>query len=144
MATEDDTPEVPDFFTPPPKKPDDDDVLPDSFDMGLLKMPRLTTPQRQSYEAFRKRQRDRASGNGMGLDELDTSAPGPTYLGQDPVEGDPVDLRAMDEAYRSNWDAATPEQLATAEDEYRKAVGGSSDDLPDDFGNLDFLGSGDA
>ncbi len=103
--------------------PDDDlpDSLPDSLslDMGLLKMPRLTTPQRQSYENFRKRQQERATGS-MGLPggvggidgRFDVGAPGPTPLGQDPVEGDPVDLSMYDE---SGWVGPTREQEEAAE-----------------------------
>jgi len=38
----------------------DDDDSP--FDLGLLKMPQITTPQRQSYQRFRERQQYRGSG----------------------------------------------------------------------------------
>jgi hypothetical protein len=79
-----------------------------SFDMGLLKLPRLTTPQRASYENWRKRQQDRATGSFP--KPGDTSATGRTPLGQDPVEGDPVDLSMYDE---SGW--PTPEQIWVAE-----------------------------
>ena len=56
--------------------------------MLLCRLPRLTTPQRQSHEAFRKRQEDRA----FGRNRKDT---GPPPLGSDPVEGDPVDVKAL-------------------------------------------------
>ena len=82
----------------------------DKFDMGLLKLPRLTTPQRASYENWRKRQQDRATGSFP--KPGDTSATGRTPLGQDPVEGDPVDLSMYDE---SGWVGPTPEQLWVAE-----------------------------
>jgi len=113
--------------------------------MGLLKMPRITTPQRLAYDAFRKRQQDRKGpsvGDIGGIDDIDTSAPGPTYLGQDPVEGEPVDLTQFDERYRTEWEDPTEEAQEAALEDYKKAMGSSESKLPDDFGDLGDLDLG--
>jgi len=90
----------------------DDEPLPDSFSSsdfsdGLLKLPRLTTPERQRFEDFRKRQQQRTFGTG----DEDDGRPPP--LGMDPVEGDPVDLKALFDEQGSL--EQTAEQVAAAE-----------------------------
>ena len=97
----------------------------DPFDMGLLKLPRLTTPERQGFENFRERQRKRAGIPGPDADPIAEMAKkgGPTPLGLDPVEGDPVDMREWFE----QGEAATPEQVAEAEAEARAMLSKESD-----------------
>ena len=63
-----------------------DDVPEPEMDMGLLKLPRLTTPERVGFEKFRDRQRARR--------DAPQAKPESVLLGLHPVEGDPVDLRA--------------------------------------------------
>lgn len=100
----------------------------------LGRIPRLTTPERASYERFRKRQQDRTRPPGAdSIGSLDTSEPGKTLVGQDPVEGEPMDLRMFDEAYRADWQPPTDEQLAEAALDFEKAV---KADAPDGFGDL--------
>ena len=107
----------------------------DDFDMGLLKMPRLTTPQRASFEAYRERRQKESMKRFEEPSEF-KDPKGYTPLGLDPVEGDPVDLKEV-------WadEAATPteEQVATAEAEFNSMMRGEA---PPAFGDgidgLDF------
>jgi hypothetical protein len=111
-----------------------------NFDMGLLKLPRLVTPQQASFEAYRKR-RQEDSMRGMGKPGAG-APPGrsnKTPLGLDPVEGDPVDLSAYDETGMGT--PATEEQVQAAEAEFRQMTSGGSSltddyDLGDDIDDL--------
>ena len=100
----------------------------DDFDMGLLKMPRLTTPQRASFEAYRKRRQEESMKRFEESSEF-KDPKGYTPLGLDPVEGDPMDLKEM-----FTDEAATPteEQVATAESEFNAMMRGEA---PDGFGD---------
>ena len=90
------------------------------MDMGLLKLPRLTTPERVGFEKFRDRQRARR--------DAPQAKPESVLLGLHPVEGDPVDLRV----FTSEYTAPTEEEQASAnavmEDLLREG------DLPEGFG----------
>ena len=113
---------------------DDDDVpdsLPDSLDMGLLKMPRLTTPERASFEAYRERMQKRAA-----PPEPEDTPPGPTLLGQDPVEGEPVDLRPyFSDAYQ---ESPTPKNPDEAREMFERSMRSEEEPTgyePDGFGD---------
>jgi hypothetical protein len=102
-------------------------------DLGLLKMPRLTTPQRASFENWRKKQQDIAEGNSSKSDSVP--------VGSDPVEGFPVseaDLRrAIDgletdnEQRRSPSDGLTDAQIEEANRDFEQMIG--DNDEPDGF-----------
>ena len=70
----------------------------DPFDLGLLKLPKLTDPQRESFRRYRERQAERATrgsnaGKQRGAVPL-SEARGP--VGLDPVDGsDPVNLAEL-------------------------------------------------
>jgi len=102
-----------------------------NFDMGLLKLPRLVTPQQASFEAYRKRrQEDSMRGLGKSGAGAPPGASDKTPLGMDPVEGDPVDLSAYDETGMGA--PVTEEQTRSADEEFRQmSKGGTS--LPDDY-----------
>ena len=104
----------------------------DPFNMDLLKLPRLTTPQRQAFEKYRERQAQRTGRAPTSLDDMAKNGPGKTPLGTDPVEGEPVDLAAL---YAEHQEFAEPtaEQAAEAEADYRRMVG-DDDGGPDGFG----------
>jgi len=114
---------------------DDDDAIPDTVpDFGLLKLPRLTTPERASYEKFRERQRERSEGrSGVPRDFGDLAEGGKTStpLGLDPVEGDPVDLREYLGEGDVPRDVPTAEQINEANADFDSMVRG---DGPDDLG----------
>ena len=97
-----------------------------NFDMGLLKLPRLVTPQQASFEAYRKRrQEDSMRGLGKSGAGAPPGASDKTPLGMDPVEGDPVDLSAYDETGMGA--PVTEEQTRSADEEFRQmSKGGTS------------------
>ena len=102
------------------------------------RLPRLTTPERQRFEAFRARQQKQAN-KGPTRDIQDFSAydsyNGKTPLGGDPVEGDPVDLRALyDEsgyipADDKQQDTAAADMSDTLSEEGPPGFGEGLDDL---------------
>ena len=124
--------------TPSIRMADDDalpDELPESFnfdDMGLLKLPRMTTPQQAAFDAYRKRRqeesmRGRAPPGGGSFD----NGPKKTPLGLDPVEGDPVDLR---ELYPEDGNPNRPSdaEVQAAEEEFLSMMRGEA---PEGFGD---------
>jgi len=66
-----------------------------NFDMGLLKLPRMVTPQQASFEAYRERRQKEVRRRTAEPGDFADDPKGPTPLGMDPVEGDPVDLREL-------------------------------------------------
>lgn len=111
---------------------EDEDEL--NFDMGLLKLPRLQTPQQASFERYRKRRQEDTM-RSFGRPAADVAS-GKTPLGLDPVEGDPVDLSAYDETGMGM--PITEEQAEAAEEDFRTMAQGESfpDDLGDDIDRL--------
>ena len=111
---------------------EDEDEL--NFDMGLLKLPRLQTPQQASFDRYRKRRQEDTM-RGFGKPGTDVPS-GKTPLGLDPVEGDPVDLSAYDETGMGM--PVTDEEAQAAEEDFRRMAQGGSfpDDLGDDIDRL--------
>ena len=118
---------------------DEDDPTRDSdlnFDMGLLKIPRMMTPQQAAFEEYRERRRAEAEARNQGPA---AESPGKTPLGLDPVIGDPVDLRKVfqDQGYEPPSDVDIRKADADMERLLRE-------DAPDGLGNAidDILGRG--
>ena len=109
----------------------DDDSLPDSFDLNLLKMPRLTTPEREAHRRYRERQQKQTE-QARNPNRQDAAPSGPTPLGMDPVEGDPIDLRAYLEEGEVQPPEATPEQIAEANAAFQELT---RDSAPEGFGD---------
>jgi len=105
-----------------------DDAGDDPFDMGLLKLPQLTTPSRQNFDKFRKRQQQRSQAAAGEFDLKDPNAPTP--LGLDPVEGDPVDLTKL--WSDSSNDEPSAEEIAETNAQFDGLVRGEA---PDGFGD---------
>lgn len=91
-----------------------------NLDLDLLKLPRLTTPERVAFEKFRERQRERAhrpstpSERERARKEME-SLP----LGMDPAESVDGFTRDLREEYRE----PTAEEQAEAEAEYQQMMG---------------------
>ena len=103
----------------------------------VRRLPKLTTPERASFEAYRQRQQERSARRGSPGSSGDDSPPGKTPLGLDPVEGEPVDLQAM---VRGDGEIQqpTPEEIRQANSNFQRVAGGN---LPDGFGDgIDSLG----
>ena len=105
------------------------------------RLPRLTTPEREAYERYRERQAKRtesARGPMRGAEDLSSAGADdrPPPLGSDPVEGDPVDLRAL---YSEDAVEPTAEQIAQANADAEKLYGegpaGFGDDIDKLLGN---------
>ena len=91
--------------------------------MRATRLPKLTTPERASFEAYRQRRQQQSTG------KREKAQPPP--LGSDPVEGDPVDLRALYD--ESQMGPSTDEERLAAEVDFN-AMLRDSDELPPNFG----------
>lgn len=99
----------------------------------LRRMPRLTTPERASYERFRKRQEDRTQFYRGDMNAMADEEGGKkvTPLGLDPVEGEPVDLR---EVFRTDGTIEPPSPVDEAQAN-AQAEAMLRNDMPDGFGD---------
>merc|ERR1719263_2750448 len=97
--------------------------------MGLLKLPRLITPERAAFERFRQRQQKRTQGFLGDNDDEDLGGKKETPLGLDPVEGEPVDLRDF---FRPDGtiEPADPRDAEQADAEYEAML---REDTPEGF-----------
>jgi hypothetical protein len=89
------------------------------------RLPRLSTPEREGFERFRRRRQQQLSG----------PEPEPEYVvGSDPVEGDPATgaLHAMYD--ESGIRTPTEEERAQADAEFEGMLG-KQDNTPDGFGD---------
>ena len=97
----------------------------------MRRLPKLTSPERASFEAYRQRQQERSAGRGAPGSSGDDNPPGKTPLGLDPVEGDPVDLQAMMRG-DGELQQPTPEEIRQANSNFQSMAKGN---LPDGFGD---------
>lgn len=117
---------------------DGEEGVPDS--LNLLRIPQISTPERESFKAYRERQRERKHND---------AAPPPTEaelmraemervpLGMEPVMGEPRDLREPE------WQPPTSDEIATAEEEFGQMLGGPAQRYKATLEKVDDLGIGD-
>ena len=116
---------------------DGDDDL--NFGDDLLRMPQISTPERESFKAYRERQRQRKyDANAKPETEAERirkemeSLP----LGMEPVLGEPRDLSEPE------WREPTPEEIAVAEEDFQSLLGGPAQRFKASIEKVDDLGIG--